>query len=140
MSNNPWVGTLPTGRDYPRGVPPVYTYTDILRRIEQALGARGRGGRGGKFHIDMGMTKDQWWRKTHLNEKGTGGKGSSFTWEELTRLAALLDAPPGWPFIDWEHARSIQEAADALRAQRGERKGPPSHASPRQAREGRPKK
>ncbi len=51
------------------------------------------------------MSKDQWSRKMRPNEKGTRGRRSSFTLEELGRIADLLGQPPGWPFITREQLR-----------------------------------
>jgi hypothetical protein len=44
------------------------------------------------IYADLGMDRWDWSRKVRQ-------AGSSFTIEELGRIADLLDAPAGWPFI-----------------------------------------
>jgi hypothetical protein len=48
-----------------------------------------------------------WYKKANL-------RGSQFTIEELGRIADILDAPPGWPFLPWEVASGGAPPARAL--------------------------
>lgn len=50
---------------------------------------------------DLGLAKWDWSRKVRRD-------GSAFTIEECGRIADLLDAPPGWPFLP-------EEVGEALR-------------------------
>lgn len=54
------------------------------------------------------IARDQWKRKWSGDVK--------FTYEELDALAEFFDAPYGWPFLDWQYALSLREAAELLRA------------------------
>jgi hypothetical protein len=53
---------------------------------------------------DLGIEKWDWSRKVRLDN-------SSFSIAELSRIAEILDAPPGWPFLDESLGLLIEMAA-----------------------------
>jgi len=42
----------------------------------------------------VGLSGSAWYRKLHR-------RGSTFTLEEFGSIAEALDAPEGWPFVEW---------------------------------------
>lgn len=105
-----------------------YSYADVVRRVLEQVKRSRKPLK--EIHDGVQITKDQWSRKKKLNADGTGGTRTSFTYEELTRIANYFGADPGWPFIDWDLASANRRSAEALAsltARLGS--GPPSMAS-----------
>jgi hypothetical protein len=53
---------------------------------------------------EIGMEKWDWSRKVRLDN-------SSFSIAELSKIAEILDAPPGWPFLDESLGMMIEMSA-----------------------------
>lgn len=70
-----------------------YDEREIAARVEALRRARGVEIK--RICADLGMEKWDWSRKVRLDR-------SSFTIEELGKIAELLKAPMGWPFIPIE--------------------------------------
>jgi hypothetical protein len=51
----------------------------------------------------VGLDHERWYKRAR--------KRTPFTVEELGRVADVLGAPPLWPFLEWEVAAAIFEAA-----------------------------
>lgn len=72
-----------------------FDYPVIVERIRAAQQAAGRS------TLDLcsaaGIAPSAWYRKSLR-------RGSSFSLDELASIAEALDAPAGWPFIDWRSA------------------------------------
>jgi hypothetical protein len=64
---------------------------EIATRVQRRMIARGVEPK--VIQEKLGMKAPDWTKKTSNN-------GSTFTIGELSRIAAFLEAPPGWPFID----------------------------------------
>ncbi len=96
---------------YPPGVV-RYAYRDICRRVKERVDLSGKPLK--DIQGDVGISKDQWSRKMKVNPQGTGGTRTSWTYEELTKLAAHFSADPGWPFIEWSEATAVRRALEAL--------------------------
>lgn len=89
-----------------------YAYADVVRRIRRQVESTGQPLKA--ILVAVNISPDQWSRKSRLNRAGNGGKGTSFTLDELSRIADYFDAGPGWPFVDWDYARVIEAAINAL--------------------------
>lgn len=89
-----------------------YSYADIIGRIGDKVRDSEKPLK--EIYEAVGISKDQWSRKMALNEAGTGGKKTSFSYDELSRIANYFGADPGWPFIDWHLASANRRAAEAL--------------------------
>ena len=116
---------------------PHYAYAEIVGRILERVRASGKPLK--EIHGAVGISKDQWSRKQNVQVGGMRGKGSTFTYEELSRIATYFGADPGWPFIDWDLASANRRAADALKSL-GESARPLSTPTPRAAGDGGPRK
>lgn len=96
----------------------------VRRKVEEAHGdARQRRQKAVYGDDRVRIDKGDWSRKM----KGT----TDFSLRELLRLAVFFDAPPGWPFIDWEYARSLKLADAVVQfADRVAEPSPPYRAGP----------
>ena len=69
-----------------------FDYAQIVERIEEAREKRGRSTKA--LGEAVGLSGSAWYRKLHR-------RGSTFTLEEFGSIAEALDAPEGWPFVEW---------------------------------------
>lgn len=69
-----------------------FRYAVIIERIEKARSRLGLSTR--ELAARAGLEGSAWYRKMRQT-------GSSFTLEEFGRIADALDAPEGWPFVEW---------------------------------------
>jgi transcriptional regulator with XRE-family HTH domain len=53
----------------------------------------------------VGILEASWSRKMR-------GQGNTFTLTEIAAVADALEAPAGWPFVDWEYAEAMQRTAE----------------------------
>jgi hypothetical protein len=122
----------------------TYDYASIARRIEEAIAALPEAERARKVFLPkIAITDDQWSRKINLEAARPG----RFTYEEITRIANFLQAPLGWPFMEWSQADALKRALEALETSRRPSRRHPRGASPagqpekrqRVAQKGRPK-
>jgi hypothetical protein len=60
-----------------------------------------------QLYIAMALGKDEWSRKFRGHTK--------FSYDEIEWLRRHFEAPPGWPFISWEHAEALRNANEILR-------------------------
>jgi hypothetical protein len=84
---------------------PLYSHDAVTARIAQAMEAKRVRAR--ELYEMLGIAKPQWYLKM-------GGEKNHFNFDEISRIASHLGAPPGWPFIDWELADANVRAATAL--------------------------
>lgn len=91
-----------------------YDYPAIVARIKAVVEADDRPLK--KILEELDISADQWSRKMQVNAQGTGGKKTSFTYDELTRVANHFNAPEGWPFMDWGRAEAVDRAIRAMEA------------------------
>jgi hypothetical protein len=77
-----------------------YDMREIAARVDRRRKQRGVTAK--ELYVDLGLERWDWSKKIR-------NAGSSFTVEELGRIADLLDAPPGWPFLsdDFWNAREV---------------------------------
>jgi hypothetical protein len=69
-----------------------FDYEQIVRRVEEH---RARVGMPAKqLYEAVGLSGDKWYRKVR-------GQGSTFTLDEFGAIADVLEAPEGWPFVEW---------------------------------------
>jgi hypothetical protein len=95
------------------GEPRDYSYRTVVDRIRAELDYRHR--RDADLYRRLGISKDQWSRKMRVNAKGVGGHGSSFTLDEIAKIAdALHPGVPGWPFVDDQELKQYVRDLDPL--------------------------
>lgn len=58
---------------------------------------------------DVGIGRKVWYKKRDMDE-------STFSFDDMSRIAKALDAPPGWPLLPWELA---EDFADWRKSRRG---------------------
>jgi hypothetical protein len=69
-----------------------FEYAVIVDRIRKAIERDGRPAK--QVYEAAGIPTDRWYRKMR-------GDASTFTLDEFGRIADALDAPEGWPFVEW---------------------------------------
>lgn len=74
------------------------SYTTIAARIQARLDKRGTQARLAKaLEIDSGSFRH------HMNRRA----GMQFDIDQLATIARVLEAPPGWPWLDWDDAEKF---------------------------------
>lgn len=81
-----------------------FDYEAITARIAEACERAGKPAK--QVYEAAGLTGDRWYRKMT-------GRGSTFTLDELGRVADALEAPPAWPFVDWDRAEVLRRSEGA---------------------------
>jgi hypothetical protein len=89
-----------------------YSRELIIENIKAVL--EGRNLNPADVYGAMDMNRPTWHRKI------SGERDWSL--EELAKLARILGAPPGWPFIPWDHADAVDRLLAMLKemAKKGE--------------------
>jgi hypothetical protein len=91
------VNGLPTDESYGR-----YTYEAVILELQILLKKKGHGSKKlAAATADLLPTQFS---------KRLRGSPERFTIEQLGRIADWAKAPPGWPFIPWEHAEDMRRA------------------------------
>lgn len=70
-----------------------FRYEQIVQRVERAREEKAISTKA--LAEQVGITGSAWYRKLRDN-------GSRFTLDEFGAIAEALDAPEGWPFVEWE--------------------------------------
>lgn len=91
-----------------------YSYVQVVARIREAIEYSTDPVK--RLLSEVDIAADRWSRKMRPNKHDphNGGTGNTFSFEELSRIAAYFNAPRGWPFIDWDLAISLERANDTV--------------------------
>jgi predicted transcriptional regulator len=79
-----------------------YTHEAVAKRIAEAVKQAGLTNK--EVADRAAIPLDRWSRKIRV-------AGNSFTLEEVSRVADALEAPDGWPFVDWDYAAEMAKLA-----------------------------
>lgn len=90
---------MPSPERPPASAETYPSYTTIASRIQKRLDAK----RGTQARLAEALDMDSGSFRHHMNRR----EGMAFDVDQLATIARVLEAPPGWPWLDWDDAEKF---------------------------------